>query len=290
MENWITKQRFPFEEENRIAIIEANSRHLRNAMEVLQVGLMMLDALITGPHPPRRILIDWVTEAILLESLRRYRSIIALVEIGQIENAEILTRSLFETALAGMFVLENKKRHAKDIVIPKRWNHRHFRAALYFSYRPLKLDRLRQKLANQRPSKNRRVYKAVLKSLDPIARVADNLRKRMTVGEPSWFSGLTPQQMAQRHGWSDYHNHIYGLQSDTTHGTAALDRVQLTEDGDLIAKLKADIHAVPETLYLAANILEGLLGVVDRAFKLGFKERLREVNDAILAAVRDRRA
>jgi Family of unknown function (DUF5677) len=200
MQPWITKQRFPFEEENRIAIIEANSSHLRNAMEALQVGLLMLDAVITGPHPPRRLFIDWVTEAILLESLRRYRSIIALVEIGQIENAEILTRSLFETALAGMFVLENRKRHPKDIAIPKRWNHRHFRAVLYFSYRPLKLDRLRQKLANQRPSKNRRTHKAVLKSLDPIARVAANIRKRMTSGEPRWFSGLTPQQMAERHG------------------------------------------------------------------------------------------
>jgi hypothetical protein len=41
----------------------------------------------------------------------------------------------------------------------------------------------------------------------------------------------------------------------TTHGTPALDRVQLAEDGGLIAKLKADTGALPETLYLATNIL-----------------------------------
>ncbi len=55
------------------------------------------------------------------------------------------------------------------------------------------------------------------------------------------------------------------------------------EEGGLIAKLKADTKAVPESLYLAADILAGLFG----AFKLGFNKRLRKLNDAILAAARE---
>jgi Family of unknown function (DUF5677) len=233
---------------------------------VLTLGWKMFESFASGPHPESRKYVDMTLLAILLEAVQRLYSIALLADKELVEDARILTRSLFELALAGHFVLDDGKSHQRDIPVPAGEDPREFRAVLYHTKRILKLH-----AALDDPTPELSSLAARLGQCLP----ADVIQRLNS--QPKTYSGLTVKELAERHNSSLFHAKIYHMQSDQVHGIAGFGRLEMLENGQIRVDQSTRVEAAQLTVNIASAMLWALLKIMNETFQLGFDNELQEL-------------
>jgi hypothetical protein len=229
----------------------------------------------------------------LAMSTRRLRAIIALLELGLVEDAEILLRSLFESLLAFRFVF--RRQRALQRCSPglqqalKRWPKIPstmpapvFRALLYDAHEmfqtanTFKEGKSVKGIARRCASSERRIapiVTGVAKLIGPWHAILTN--------RPYTYSGLTVAQLAELYGLQKLHRSVYALMSIKTHGGRATQSV--TVDGEQGGvRMHGEIEMLSTVALTSMAVFGMLLGDANRAFALKQEASLGLMQTALI--------
>ena len=204
----------------------------------------------------------------MVREIRRYRSIVAECELGLLENAFGLMRTMYEGMLSLRYVL--------GATLPTGKQSPGLRQ---------RLKELPPPLANMKtPDFRARQYFA--KAADTALRLADDIGEndsgeadrcrdvRGSVPEP-WqvaqrkagnFSGLSIAQLAEYCGVLDVHRRLYYLECHVTHANDAVSFVRVDDDGNAWVQLATEVGQTRLLLCLASGILFQVVQTVETAF------------------------
>jgi len=279
----------PSEMENRRAILRQFSEDFAFAARLLRLAVDIAEAFCRERNSEYEVTTEIVIGGILAQEIRRFRAITLVSERGYVENAEVLTRSLFEGLLAERFILRSPialeacspgLRNAREKLpkISDQYSRGEFHTHLYTALGPLTFKRLRDKgeIEEELESVMDSAIAHVERTLGPewVAKLMDR---------PWSYSGLTIAQLAENYGLSTYHRQAYGIQSSTVHANDALRFTSLdqtTEPPTLLLGLATDdrhLRQLPRVVRLAAGVLGILLQDLDECFALACRNRLDDL-------------
>ena len=241
----------------------------RAAWEIVGFGFEFVEAAFRSPQPDISDMMKAALVSIAADSVRRFRAIIGLCEIGHLENAVILTRSLFETMLAEMFILREPTVPAKLPPLPVGSDPANSRVKLYANAIYLKADALITKIdATGAPD-----------SIDSETR--DRIRDHATAARKSvgdeWadriilthsFTGMNVLTLAEYCGMLGPYRTFYGIDSHVAHGGDAI-RHMTMRDGEAVLDLYGPTEGIDGQLANAGIYLYAIVADIDRFFKLG---------------------
>jgi Family of unknown function (DUF5677) len=272
----------PFENDVRHEIETAFKKELAEARELLRLALDMLGSDGNGnlTVPSTRVpgVGDWARLLALglhAKACKQFRTIIMVGEAGFGGEMTVLTRSLFETALAIEFIMKERvvlKRDGNEIDIdPSRPLTTDFRAQLYGA-RVALLTEKRLKDWDEYPELKE--IKAILGNPADVAVQAAVAKS--AVGEAWWkalkkgLAGLTVKALADSLGVLGYYVMIYGDQSEVAHAGDGFSHFDVADDG---SHGRLDLSPSPDNigrgLRLACLIFLGCLTSVHNRLQFG---------------------
>jgi hypothetical protein len=272
----------PFEKEVSEEIKLTIQERLDESRELLQLALDMLGHDDRGnfqvPTTPVPGVGHWAWALALgfySKACKQFRSIIMLGEAGFSSEMTVLTRSLFETALALEFLMRENvelKRRGKEVEIDSsRPLTTDFRAELYAARTALVAETQLKKWSERPELKGNT---SILGDPGEIAAQAATARKM--VGEAWWkalkkgHAGLHVKDLAESLGVISYYLMLYRDQSEVTHAGDALRHFGVADDGShgLLA-LSPSVDGVDVALRVACLIFLGCLTSVHSRLSFG---------------------
>jgi Family of unknown function (DUF5677) len=219
----------PFEDEARRDVEADHRKELAENRELLRLALAMIGCDGQGnlriPDEPVPGVTDRARSLALglyAKACKQFRGIIILGERGFEGEVTVLTRSLFETALALNFIMNETvslKRDGKDFdPDPSRPLTTDFRALLYGAHAAF-MDAKRYRQWSERPE----LSSSMGLRGDPKAVAAQTAAARGAVGEKWWEAlkggqaGLSVRNLADSLGVLSYFLVVYGDQSEVAH-------------------------------------------------------------------------
>ncbi len=177
--------------------------------------------------------------------------------MGHNADADILLRSLYETALATRFVFGSKRRKTAPKLpdIPRRFSAMDFRAMLYVAAVDISLLKMltqaRDVVGAKRNARYR--FKEVAERVSQIEGVIGKDWVK-SIWKANSYSGTSVRGLASWCGMEAYHIQVYGLQSTRAHGASATELVE----GRFIDDLPKIIHLSGAMLcYIIRDIRRG---------------------------------
>jgi hypothetical protein len=272
----------PFEDDVRQEI-EVNARkELSEARELLRLALDMLGSDGNGnlkiPSTPVPGVGDWARSMALglyAKACKQFRTIILVAEAGFGGEVTVLTRALFETALALEFLMKQqvvlKREGAAVDIDPSRPLTTDFRAQLYGARAALVAEK-QLKEWGARPE-----LKGSMKLLgDPGTIAAQAAAAKAAVGEAWWKAlrkgqaGLTVKDLADSLGVTPYHVMVYGDQSEVAHAGDAFRHFDLAADESHgLLDLSPSPDGIGGRLHLASLVFLGCLTSVHNRLRFG---------------------
>ncbi len=200
-----------------------------------------------------------VVVGLWMKMCKQYRSIIVLCELGLVEDAEVIARCLFESAVQTHFVLKRWPKRCQGWAsapgLPKSIE---LRADIYLARYALE----QQKRLNVWKDSHgcKRVARKITR---PIADMVDAAESMIGTAWMSWLrdtkfsAAFRVETMARNVGLHRWYDTVYRPQSAITHSNDALDHLDPGEEPLTIdSQIRADIDRAVEPLHLA-NALFG---------------------------------
>jgi len=210
------------------------------AWKLLNAFQRSTDKLLDTQSDPKLVRLKTVLMAIGIDCIRKYRSILALCEIGQIDNAQILARCVFESLLAVRFILLPRPRKYNLPVQPRTYSAREFRAILYSVAVGIKAAKLAETTKVTKGAK-RMLNRAVVRGLQANASEAEaEIGKAWfdRIRQSKSFSGLSVYDMAVHAGLQQDYLGLYGRNSIIVHAGDSMEHLEL--DGT-VARPRIDL-------------------------------------------------
>jgi hypothetical protein len=236
----------------------------------LAAAQLAIDALLPRSNPRLSDFLKTVLLAIGFDCFKKFRAILGVCEIGHDDNAEILTRSLFETMLAERFIL---KPWPRKYNLPKpvgRHPPRDFRGLLYLSAPAIKCEKLLDRI-QKTPGAKRTVPKSRAAAIRNTARDCEAVigsAWAAKIRARNAFSGLNIWDLAQHTGFKREYATLYGLQSFSTHGGTALNHIEATESRVDLKRIP-DFAKCAERIGIAGSYLATVLCDIGKALEVG---------------------
>ena len=233
---------------------------------------------------------------ILVRDIRRFRSAALECQFGYVENAEILTRSMFESLLAGRFIFgpdkptkdcSPKLREALKCLaeIPNGLTQRDFRALLYchrttFGVRYMGIRARRH--ANLRKSakdKGSRLEEC-------LPEIEKQIGKEWVNKLKSWsnYSGMSISNLAENAGLSELYDTFYAMNSLTSHASDPLRHLEFDESSGAVGLGIAgfDDGDMRRVLYCANGLLNQVCMDFGEVFDLPSLSKLQSILPRIM--------
>jgi hypothetical protein len=261
----------PFEDENRQEIARLFPDEFDLAARMLAASTTVLEAIGCCKTSHRKA--QHVIWSLVTREIRRYRTIVATLELGYLENAEILTRSLYEALLCQRFIMMAPVDSSR---LPKAWHDEcdrrgpDFRAWLYACY-PLVQRKKQLDKISKSPGVSNPIEPAQRQMLDKMIDEAqliigedwlNRLRKNSTC------AGVSIEELSGYCGLTAFHQKAYRLFCHKSHGGDAFEHVFLSGD-TWVAKVGPDIRNWRLVFGMATVLFAQLLKDADEAFGLG---------------------
>jgi hypothetical protein len=273
----------PFENEVRQELKTNARKELAESRELLRLALDMLGSDGNGnlqvPSKPVPGVGDWARSLALglyTKACKQFRTTIIMVgETGFGGELTLLTRSLFETALALEFLMKERvvlKREGAEVDFdPSRPLTTDFRAQLYGARVALMTEK-RLKEWGERPE-----LKGSMAILgDPGVIAAQAAAAKSAVGEAWWKAlkkgpaGLTVKDFADSLGVPAYYVMIYGDQSEVAHAGDAFRHFDVADDESHgLLDLSPSPDGIGGGLNLASLVFLGCLASVHNRLQFG---------------------
>jgi hypothetical protein len=257
---------FQSEDDNRERLRAANLPCFATASLVLEAGAPIVETLKTPEHRSESRFVEVTVLTIVVAALRKLRSVVVLCEIGHVEDASVVLRSLFELTLAGHFILDGLRRSDDAMEVPAGEDPRHFRAGLYYGWRILKLESLKPD------------SKELREAADKIRKHLAALAIKRMKERPYTYSGLNVKQLAARYGAADFYKTVYALQSDLVHGITGFHMLAPEDDGTVAFNFATDFDSVRLPVDIGSAFVCRLLKIANSSLKLGADLSHLEVN------------
>ena len=201
-------------------------------------------------------------------------------EIGHKENAEILTRTLFEGLLAIRFILHRPKRldactpglrgaRRKLPRLPSNRRAVDIRALLYAAMPLLQIHRLRTQNLAVLAEVSAEMAQAIKEAKKEIGSIWYRV---LTTGRRT-YSGLSVKDLAETYRLEAYYERAYGIQSTAVHANDPLRFVRF-DRGTIYLQLAGNIDDIPMAMHLAAGVLGLMFRDITRAFDLRLESKL----------------
>ena len=216
---------------------------------------------------------------------KQYRSILVLCELGLVEDAEVIARSLFESMLQTFFVVKRNVRLRRGWEnTPKRPRggfSMEFRAKLYLAHNALN----EQKRLNV--WKNKRGLKRAARPLSqPVAEMLQYAESFVGAAWMAWlrdknksFDAFKVETMSDNLGLSRWYNGVYRRQSTVTHAGDALTHLYPGNTPmEIDAHLGAGIERATEPLHLANALFGRAAEVINARFRLGLDKTMKDLS------------
>jgi hypothetical protein len=272
----------PFEDRARQDVVDTFPKELAACRDLLQLALDVLGCDRSGNLQIPSTLVPGVGEdarslalGLYAKASKQFRCIMLLGEAGFGSEVTVLTRSLFETALALEFVMKAEvilKRGGKVVNFDtSRPLTTDFRAMLYAARVAFEAEH-RLKMLNAEPAL--RVHVEIL--VNPVAIAANATTARNAVGHLWWgllkqgYSGLKVKDLADSLGVAAYYGMIYGPQSEVAHAGDAFGHFDVSDDLShcLLALAPAPDEIGPR-LHLASLVFLGCVASLHNRLQLG---------------------
>ena len=285
----------PDEEKNLISIGTQFSQEFQTCARLLHVAYFSvfpeLKAATSGHNPQTRA----VVIGILVREIRRFRATVAMCQLGYVESAEILTRSLFEAFLAERYIfgddlqldkcskhLRERRRELPDI--PKSYCQQDFRALLYGCSRNFAV--------NAAGEKSRRYPEIKGLNRTSMQQVMKDIKKRIgpkwyavLAQNPGGYSGMSVRQLAENSGHLKFYDFLYGTLSVTVHAADPLRHLDFNKsDGNWDCNVAGfDDGSLLLTLQLSCVLMGHLCDDLGQVFQLPCREKLQTLSAEIEA-------
>jgi hypothetical protein len=272
----------PFEDDVRQEIEVNAQTELAEARALLRQALDMLGSDGNGNLKVPSALVpgvgDWARSLALglhVKACKQFRTIVMLGEAGFVGEMTVLTRALFETALALEFLMKEQvvlKREGVAVDIdPSRPLTTDFRAQLYGARVALMAEK-RLKEWGDRPE----LKDSVEVLGDPGMIAAQATAAKSAVGEAWWKAlkkgpaGLTVKDLADSLGVTPYHVMVYGDQSEVAHAGDAFRHFDFAADESHgLLDLSPSPDGIGGRLQLASLVFLGCLTSVHNRLQFG---------------------
>lgn len=269
----------PEEQANKDHVQKLYGHLFARGREGLTAGVELIEALVKANYPHRRT--KATIAAILADQIVRYRAMVAVCELGDSSNADILGRTIYEGVLAERFILKRRYKAANTRKLPKLPSGvvaSDFRALLYGAAPKLKFCRTIETTAKSRGLK--RFSKA---RLALAATIRDEVKKEIGTtwygilnNQPNTYSGLSVQDLAKCCAMGQQHGAIYPMQSGNAHANWAIDRLRVSGSQHQI-QLHGDHERLPAVMSSNLRLFVMMLRDINRVFKLGANNRLQAI-------------
>jgi len=285
------KPSLPDERENAEAITREYAEDFCFAAKLLDAAAEVLHQLAKTDRFDDSPIVKAAVGGILTRELRRYRAIMHIAEFGLIENVDVLTRVLFEGALATRFILndfvpaENRsnelnKRLCQQPAIPVGFSRTEFRSWLY-SYMPtIKFASMVDQLGMDSASRQE-----ILDSVAEAEKAIGPQWIKVLTKFPKTYSGLCVRDLSESGGLLSMYHKLYSLQSMDIHasdGLASLEHENLEGKNSvsfMIGTARQRVEQIPTHMRLASGVLLILLYDIGKAFELDLIA-LKRIHDA----------
>lgn len=280
----------PYEDEIRAEIEKKYEPELRLAHDLHSHAV---DALIDSwviVHEPtfRQTKVMTLALALYTKICKSYRSILLLCERGFSEDADTITRTLFEAVLAFCFVMQRRftlKENGKPLpLVPGKRLTAGFRTLLYFAHVAFDDERTLQAYAQRHGLK--RAAKRLLKT-DPLA-TAEGFAKMIgahwtaRLKQRRSYSGLSIKHLAESLGLGTYYDSVYRFQSSAVHSADACRFFEIAQ-GALILELGPSAAQATRPLETASSLVGMCMHVLNNRLRLGLEDKLAEFLSGIRA-------
>ncbi len=255
------------------AVLDAAEQSIEFAYKFLEVATNTCPANVSRP-------LQLVLLSLGTECARRYRAIVALCELCQINNAEILSRSLFETMLAGKFIITEVPRIAIKLPAwPDGWDPMEFRGLLYTVAPAIKAARAVNRIEAVQgancaiPPEERAHIRASAQSARQ--RIGDDWAD--AIHETLSFTGIRGiDRLAEYCGLLDAYVMAYPLDSQPVHGGDALRNLRFDATSTFIG-VGGSADGLGERAAIPAQYLGLVLMDIDALFGLGHRAEIHSV-------------
>ncbi|OHB78776.1 MAG: hypothetical protein A2V98_21665 [Planctomycetes bacterium RBG_16_64_12] len=273
----------PGEASTRRTIRRRYTKDFAYSEELLTAAHKLHGLLCDKDVPPAQKCSKVVAVGLWMKLCKQYRSILVLCELGLVKDAEVVARSLFESAVQTLFVLKRNIRLRRGWrnapKPPRRGFSAEFRAKLYLARNALNL----RKQVNVWQSK-RGLRRATRPAVKPVAGMVKTAQSWLG---PAWINWLesdkckaafTVEMMAVNVGLGRWYDGVYRPQSAVAHANDALDNLDLGKRPMTIdAHLRPDIERATVPLRLANVMCVHAAHAVNARFGLGFDATLDEL-------------
>ena len=233
-----------------------------------------------------------VAVGLWMKICKQYRSILVLCELGLVEDAEVIARSLFESELWALFVAKRNVRLRRGWKsTPKRPRgglSMEFRAELYSAREALN----KQKRLNV--WKNKRGLKRVAHRIsEAVTRMVQDAESLVGADWMAWLrdkssGAFKVETMAQNLGLSRWYDAAYRPQSTIVHAGDALTHLDPgNAPMEIDAQLGADIEQAAGPIRLANAMCVHAAEVINARFRLGFDKTMEDLAAGARAVLND---
>jgi hypothetical protein len=281
---------FASESESRSRICDTFGRDLGYAGRLLSIGLRATHALCEETASSCAGETKLTIGGMLAREIRRLRSIVMVSEVEYVENAEILTRCLFEGVLGERFILDTpiplaecseslRERRQRLPVIPPGISKEELHTHLYNASPALRMLAAHDN-SDVDERDTQRLERAVSELQTTIGPEWMDVLRR----PPYAYSGLNVRQLAENYRLSNYYESAYGVQSRTAHANDALQFVSCchSPESGLCVSFHVSTKArylqqLPLVLRLACGMFGTIVSDVVERFGLGPDTELKQL-------------
>jgi hypothetical protein len=288
----------PYERRARAQIRKHFRTHIAFAQDVLSLALKIIGQ---DPENPASGVVTptrtkglfartvYLSMGLYAKGCKQLRSIIHLCMIGLTDEAEVISRSLFETILALEFLVRSRvtlKESGNKVSVPKgKPLTTPFRTQLYLAHVAFEDERRLKEFKKTRGLKR---YAKYLGSPGSITKAADTARN--AIG-PEWtsrvagakkYGGVTVRSLAESFGVLSFYLAVYSKQSGAAHGADALAHFNVRKAGEpFTLKLLSDLDGVGGVLVRSASIFLASIETVNKRLGLGGDEPISEMKELL---------
>jgi hypothetical protein len=253
----VAETRLPGEPRGRAAVGQAYQKELADLDTLLRLGLEIVSTgtLTIGNKRGLDDVVIKVVLALYVKACKTTRAIRLVAASGLPEDALVLTRSLFETCVAILFILHKTPRR---------------RAQMYLAHIPVRTKKVLEAW-RRTPGLKRQVTKALLSAADEGLRDAEQrLGKKVVDRLRSGYSGMNIEQTAAQLGIAKTYQVFYRHASSFSHVSDVSEHMTFESDGTPILKVAAGpARTIRQSLVMAHRIFWTTLNRVDARFGLG---------------------
>ncbi len=283
----------PGEYSTKRAIRQRHARDFAYSKKLLAAAHKLHRLLCTKEVRPVLNRSKAVAIGLWMKICKQYRSILVLSELGLVEDAEVIARSLFESTQWTLFVVKRNIRLSRGWATaptrPRGGFSTKFRAEVYLARHALNEEKLRNVWRSKQGLK--RPAGALSQAMGDMVQTAETWLGSVWM---TWLrdkkksaGAFKVETMAANVGLAKWYDAVYRRQSHIAHAGDALNhldagRASMTID----ATLGADIERVPEPLCLANAMCLQAAHAVNARFCLGFDTSLKQLDAGALAVLK----